>query len=122
MHAIRFALKSIKLIPSVAKVCKKETKEIKGSIYTVKESIICLFQKDDKFRQFNNNNNDNIANEYYTNGGESRQKRRLIKNFMLKILKSYTVGGESRQKRRLKHNLSFQKTTFYNGECHCSRQ
>ena len=27
----------------------------------------------------NNSNNDNIGNEYYTTGGESRQKRRLIK-------------------------------------------
>ena len=35
----------IKLIPLVAKVGKKEAKKIKGSIYTIKKSIICLFKK-----------------------------------------------------------------------------
>ena len=42
----------------------------------------------------NNSNNDNIGNEYYTTGGESRQKRRLIKNFMLKT--SFTDNNDNK--------------------------
>ena len=60
----------IKLIPLVAKVCKKETKEIKGSIYTIKGSIISTENAP------GSSNNDK---GYYTDD-ESQQKKRLKHN------------------------------------------
>ena len=44
----------------------------------------------------------------------------IAKNLFYWRNKTYTISGESRDKESI--ILSFQKTTFYNGECYYSRQ
>ena len=83
-----------------------------------------------------------------TNDKKSQQRKRQqgwsvffvnISNDFMLLKGNYIIGSESLQKNKDKltndeiakiqtkkkmalQNLSFQKTTFYNGECYCSRQ